>query len=138
MRSKLAEEGRKALIADTKRLTPEERLRAFARHSFGNRIDLLVGIRGFDPAAFSRTVEVAFEGESLRFVGLEDFIAMKVFAGGPQDLADAKGALETAGNGLDVDLLLGLAKRYGTEATQSLEGLLEGRAGDLDSGADFR
>jgi hypothetical protein len=33
MRSKLAEESRKALIADTKRLTPEERLRAFARHS---------------------------------------------------------------------------------------------------------
>jgi hypothetical protein len=33
MDSKLAEESRKALIADAKRLTREERLRAFARHS---------------------------------------------------------------------------------------------------------
>jgi hypothetical protein len=33
MDSKLAEESRKALIAEAKRLTREERLRAFARHS---------------------------------------------------------------------------------------------------------
>jgi hypothetical protein len=33
MESKLANEGRKALIAAAKRLTREERLRAFARHS---------------------------------------------------------------------------------------------------------
>lgn len=33
MRSKLADDSRKALIAEAKRLTPEERLRAFARHS---------------------------------------------------------------------------------------------------------
>jgi hypothetical protein len=33
MDSKLADESRKALIAEAKRLTREERLRAFARHS---------------------------------------------------------------------------------------------------------
>jgi hypothetical protein len=33
MDSKLAHEGRKALIAEARRLSPEERLRAFARHS---------------------------------------------------------------------------------------------------------
>jgi hypothetical protein len=33
MDSKLAHEGRKALIAAAKRLTREERLRAFTRHS---------------------------------------------------------------------------------------------------------
>jgi hypothetical protein len=33
MRSKLADESRKALITEAKRLTPEERLRAFVRHS---------------------------------------------------------------------------------------------------------
>ena len=33
MYSKLAADSRKALIAETKRLTREERLRAFARHS---------------------------------------------------------------------------------------------------------
>jgi hypothetical protein len=33
MDSNLANEGRKALIAEAKRLTREERLKAFARHS---------------------------------------------------------------------------------------------------------
>jgi hypothetical protein len=33
MHSRLAEEGRKALIAEARRLPREERLRAFARHS---------------------------------------------------------------------------------------------------------
>ncbi len=33
MRSKLADESRKALIAEARRLEPQERLRAFARHS---------------------------------------------------------------------------------------------------------
>ena len=33
MHSKLASESRKALIAEAKRLTREERLRAFARHT---------------------------------------------------------------------------------------------------------
>jgi hypothetical protein len=33
MDSKLANEGRKALIAEAKRLTREERLRAFVRHT---------------------------------------------------------------------------------------------------------
>ncbi len=33
MRSKLADESRKALIAEARRLKPEERLRAFVRHS---------------------------------------------------------------------------------------------------------
>jgi len=33
MHSRLAHEGRKALIAEARRLSREERLRAFARHS---------------------------------------------------------------------------------------------------------
>lgn len=54
---------------------------------FGNRVDLLVGLCGLEDAVFTRVIEVAFEGEALRVVGAEDFIAMKVFAGGPQDIA---------------------------------------------------
>ena len=58
MYSKLADDSRKALIAEAQRLTREERLQAFVRHSdpisavlsphdrFENRVDLLVGIRG--------------------------------------------------------------------------------------------
>lgn len=47
-------------------------------------MDLLVGLRGLEAEAFLRAIDVPFVGEVLRVVGREDFIAMKLFAGGPQ------------------------------------------------------
>jgi predicted nucleotidyltransferase len=94
---------------------------------FENRVDLLVGIRGFDPQAFSRTIDVPLDGESLRFVSLEDFIAMKIFAGSPQDVSDATTALEVATEPLDINLLRQLAKRYGADSARSLENILATR-----------
>jgi hypothetical protein len=78
-----------------------------------------------EPAAFSRAVSVPFKGGSLRVVGREDFIAMKAFAGGPQDLADAKAAILAAGASLNVPLLRQLAARYSRDAQAALEGLLK-------------
>jgi hypothetical protein len=49
-----------------------------------------------EPHAFLRVVEVPFQGEALKFIGPEDFIAMKVFAGGPMDLIDAARAMPLA------------------------------------------
>lgn len=91
--------------------------------SFGNRVDLLIGLRGLEAEAFSRAMDVPFQGASLRVIGREDFIAMKVFAGGPQDLADARNALSIAGDSLDVVLLERLAKRYGHDAVENLKKL---------------
>jgi hypothetical protein len=92
--------------------------------TFGNRVDLLLGLRGLDPQAFLRTVEVPFQGRTLRFIGREDFIAMKVFAAGPLDLADAENAVAAAGESLDVPLVRRLAARFGREASESLNALL--------------
>lgn len=92
--------------------------------SFGNQVDVLLGIRGFDPKAFSRTVEVPLEGTRLRFVGREDFIAMKVAAGGPIDLADAESAIAADPKSLDVELVRILGLRFGTSASASLEKML--------------
>src|ERR1700739_5096211 len=61
--------------------------------SFGSQVDVLLGIRGLDPKAFSRTVEVPLEGTRLRFVGREDFIAMRGAAGDPIGLLDAANAI---------------------------------------------
>lgn len=104
---------------------------------FENRVDLLVGIRGFDLAAFSRVIEVPFDGESLKFVGLEDFVAMKLFAGGPQDIADAQNALEAMPEPPDTKLLRELATRYGADTTRSLEKLLKSLDHNLDSGPEL-
>jgi predicted nucleotidyltransferase len=91
---------------------------------FGNRVDLLIGLRGLETQAFSRAVEVPFQGKTLKFIGREDFIAMKVFAGGPVDIADAARAISAAGKSLDVELSRRLAARYGREATATLDRLL--------------
>ncbi len=104
---------------------------------FENRVDLMVGIRGFDPTGFSRTLEVALDGESLKFVGLEDFVAMKLFAGGPQDLADAQSALEAAPEPPNKELLERLANRYGPETARSLQSLTSSLSRGLDSGLDL-
>ena len=89
----------------------------------GNRVDLLAGLRGLDPQIFSRAITVSFAGKSIRVVGLEDFVAMKCFAGGPQDLMDASNALHLA-QSPDVDLLRRLARRFGRDAADRLEQLL--------------
>ena len=92
--------------------------------SFGNRVDLLAGIRGQDPDLFSRAVETKFHSHSLRMVGLEDFIAMKLYAGSYQDLADARSAVEISGHALDRNLLQRLTARFGKESVNHLKEIL--------------
>jgi hypothetical protein len=97
----------------------------------GNRVDLLAGLRGLDPLVFSRTLEVPFSGERLHIVGREDFIAMKCFAGGPQDLLDACSAYESGQSPLDLDLLRSVTRRFGREAADRLEEILGASLGKV-------
>jgi hypothetical protein len=90
----------------------------------GNRVDLLAGLRGLDSSAFARSITVAFLGSSLRVIGREDFIAMKCFAGGPLDIADARNALAAANKSVDLDLLRRLTRRFGRPAADALEQVL--------------
>ena len=90
----------------------------------GNRVELLSGLRGLDPEAFTRRIRVKFHGAALRFIGREDFIAMKCYAGRPQDIADARLALTIRDQPIDIDLLRRLARRFGRPAADSLEKLL--------------
>ena len=92
--------------------------------SLDNRVDLLGGLRGMDPAIFFRAVEVPFMGVNLRIVGREDFIAMKCFAGGPQDILDAQSAYRSAQGPVDLDLLRAVARRFGRDAADNLEQVL--------------
>jgi hypothetical protein len=89
-----------------------------------NTVELLAGIRGLDPEAFRRTITVPFQGDTLRMIGREDFIAMKCYAGGPQDIADARAALTRADAATDLDLLRRLTRRFGRAASDVLEQLL--------------
>ena len=92
--------------------------------SHNNHVELLGGLRGMDPAIFSRTVQVPFMGVNLRIVGREDFIAMKCFAGGPQDILDAQSAYRSAQGPVDLDLLRAVTRRFGRDAADNLEQVL--------------
>jgi hypothetical protein len=93
--------------------------------AFGNKVDLLVGLRGLPQSAFARAVEVPFQDVQVRVIGREDLIAMKLFAGSPQDVADAQFVLTSSASTLDGKLLESLAHGYGAETVAALEKLLD-------------
>ena len=45
------------------------------------------------PDMLGRTTQVSLAGSPLEIVGREDFIALKAFAAGPVDLADARAVI---------------------------------------------
>jgi len=89
-----------------------------------NRLDLLLGVRGMDNDAAKRSVVASLMGASLCIIAAEDLIAMKIFAGGVQDLEDVRGILQVSGKHLSLTLLRGLARRYGVEVAQKLDDIL--------------
>jgi len=96
------------------------------RDGLGNCVELLGGLRNMDPEILSRALEIKFRSELLRVVGREDFIAMKCFAGSPQDLLDARSAYQAAPGPIDLDLLRAVTRRFGREAADRLEEILAG------------
>ena len=94
--------------------------------SFYNRVDLLLGIRGMDAKVFERTMPSRFMGSSVEFIGLEDFIAMKIFAGSAKDIQDVVGVLKVSGKRANLALLRELTLKYGKDELKKLEKLLSG------------
>ena len=94
------------------------------RDVHANRVDLLGGLRGLEAGVFSRAVAVPFRNRSLKLASGEDLVAMKCFAGGPQDLLDAQQLLRFADPAMDIDLLRRLARRFGRTAADHLEQIL--------------
>ena len=62
---------------------------------------------------------------SVNFIGLEDFIAMKMFAGSPKDIDDIIGVLEVSANKINLNLLKKLTLNYGKQELKKLEKLLD-------------
>jgi predicted nucleotidyltransferase len=95
--------------------------------AFHNRVDLLMNIHGTTESVFTRTVEAEFMSTTIRVIGLEDFIAMKMFSGSPKDLDDAAGAFKVSADRVRMPLLKELVGLYGKEAARRLESLLRER-----------
>lgn len=92
---------------------------------YGNRVDLLLGIKNFDSSALERASSIQFAGKQLRIIGLEDLIIMKLLAGGVQDLEDARGVLTVSADRLDLRSLRKRAADTTQECLANLELLLK-------------
>lgn len=90
----------------------------------GNRVDLLLGLRGMDPELLNRTRQVRLGEAVLEIASREDFIAMKAFAGSPVDLADARSVIDLDRESLDTELVRRLAQRFGRDAARFVEDLI--------------
>jgi hypothetical protein len=77
-----------------------------------------------DPDAQTRCVTSVLFDTPVRIMGAEDLVAMKVFAGGPFDLADVRGIFQVSGESLNIDLLRKNARGYGKQALETLTKLL--------------
>jgi hypothetical protein len=95
-----------------------------ARDSYGNQVDLLFGLRGVEPALFDRALVVPYKETTIDVVGREDFVAMKLFAGAPQDVVDALGVFDNSASELDRELLRELCKRFGKSTERALDKML--------------
>ena len=85
---------------------------------------MILGIRGMDPQAAERCITTTVLGFSVRIIAVEDLIAMKVFAGGIQDLEDVRGILQVSANHSDLKLLKAVTHRYGIEVARALDAIL--------------
>lgn len=92
--------------------------------SYNNQVDLLIGIRGMSQDAFKRLNACSFKDSEIRIISVEDFIAMKIFAGSPKDINDASGALQISKEQIDFSLLNKLTENYGNEYSEKLKTLL--------------
>jgi len=125
LRQSLVEEGYEAVLRTGDVDDPIPALLE-VNDSHGNRVDLLIGLRGMDPELMNRTRQVRLAETILEIVGREDFIAMKAFAGGPVDLADARAVIDLDRESLDLELLRRLAQRFGRDAARTVEDLIGG------------
>lgn len=95
------------------------------RDSFYNRVDLLIGIQKMTEDVFGRTQQAQFMGASIKIISLEDFIALKIFAGGPKDIQDVMGVVRVSGQKINLDFLKQLTAGYGTDSIERLNLLLK-------------
>lgn len=94
---------------------------------YGNQVDLITGIKGMDAGAFGRINTVSLLKHKLHLIGIEDFIAMKIFAGSPKDIDDVRGVLNISRKKVDIKLLKKLMSQYGSKEVKLLERLLKSR-----------
>ncbi len=86
----------------------------------GVKVDLSIGLSGFEQQLIERAERVTVAGESLRIATSEDLVVMKLLAGRPRDIQDAQGIAVVRGEQLDWAYCQKTAVELGTAVDQDL------------------
>ena len=98
------------------------------RHrSTGIRVDLAIGMSGFEQEAVGRATPIAIGKAIIPVVSVEDLLVMKALAGRPQDDQDIRGLIATQRDAIDWPRCLALAEKLGSSIDMDIAGRL--RAG---------
>ena len=104
------------------------------RHSFlmplqhsktGIRVDIALGLSGFEQNAIARASEVSFGLFRVPVVTAEDLILMKLLASRPRDTEDVHRIVQRQGDALDWDYLLETGRQLQEAVDQDLVPQLE-------------
>ena len=91
----------------------------------GVRVDLAIGMSGFEREAVSRATPVAVVAAAIPVVYIEDLLVMKALAGRPQDEADIQGLVDVQRDAIDWERCLATARSLGDAIAVDIAGRLE-------------
>ena len=95
------------------------------RHrSTGIRVDLAIGMSGFEREAIGRATRIAVGAGSVPVVTVEDLLVMKALAGRPQDEADIRGLVDLHRESIDWNRCLATATALGSAIDIDIAGRL--------------
>jgi predicted nucleotidyltransferase len=84
------------------------------------KVDMSLGLSGFEQKLISRAKLEDISGTTVSVVTAEDLLVMKVLAGRPQDVQDARGIVAAQASRLDWEYCLEMARELGEALNQDL------------------
>jgi predicted nucleotidyltransferase len=87
----------------------------------GVKADVAIGLTGFERNVVTRATPVDLGGFTIPVASTEDLLLMKVLAGRPRDIDDARGIVSKQGAALDWRYVMDIGKALGEAIGQDLE-----------------
>jgi predicted nucleotidyltransferase len=122
----------KPLFQDFRRVVETSLILPLRHRSTNIKLDLALGISGFEQQAIARAEIVEMAGVAVPVVTSEDLLIMKVLAGRPQDDQDVRGLVIAQGDRLDWKYCLRVVGELGQAIGQDLAGRIRILRGAID------
>jgi predicted nucleotidyltransferase len=112
------------LFADVDEVVTAAFILPLRHRETGIRLDVAVGMSGFEHDVIGRATAVDVCGRSVPVAAVEDLLVMKALAGRPQDEEDIRGLVATCGDTIDWHRCLAVAEALGSAVDIDIAGRL--------------